>query len=541
MKVAVYVRKSKFIDTSESVENQIKLCKEKIYSLFKNEDIEFTIFQDEGYSGATTNRPKFKELINNLKSFDVLVCYRLDRISRNVADFAETFKFLEANNCDFVSASENHDTTSPLGRAMLYMASVFAQLERETTAERIRDNMLTLAKDGKWTGGRYPLGFKGEKSTYISDTGMKKQCSKLVIDENDIEIVKLIYKTYLNVGSLAQTETVLMQNGIKNKDNKFFDCSSLKIILSNPVYCKANKTVYDYLANDGLNVYGEVDNIHSFLSYNKTSSAIIKGKKSKINNPKNKWIVAITNIEGIFEAEYWLSVQNILNGNSSSFPKLPKKHTALLSGKVYCSQCGSKMIVRNGKKLVSGIQQYDYTCSLKRRSKLQLCQSSNINTTLLDSSVILKLKELWPNKQSIITSLKEENIKEVSNDPKEEIKILSDSILTRKKQIDNLLTLLSNDITLKDEIFDKITKLKNEINDLQIKIETLNNSINKFKNNKYNVELIEELLSKCKDMDVATDEEKKFIVSMLIDSVYADKDSGKLHINFNLDILNKKK
>lgn len=541
MKIAIYVRKSKFIDTSESVENQIKLCKEKIYNLFKNKDIDFVIFQDEGYSGATTNRPKFKELINNLKSFDVLACYRIDRLSRNVADFAETFKLLELNNCDFVSASEDYNTTTPMGRAMLYMACVFAQLERETTAERIRDNMLTLAKDGKWTGGKYPLGFKGEKSTYISDSGMKKQCSKLIVDENDIETVKLIYKTYLELGSLTQTETFLMQNGVKNKDGKFFDMSSLKIILSNPVYCKADKNIYDYLANQDLNIYGEVDNIHSFLSYNKTSSVLINDKKSKIINPKDKWIVAITNIVGVFEADYWLSVQKKLNDNSSSFPKLKRKHNAILSGKIYCKQCGSKMIVRNGKKLISGIQQYDYTCSLKRKSKSKLCQSSNINTQLLDNSIILKLKDLWPEKQNIINKLKNENNKEVSIDPKEEIKNLSDSIANRKKQIANLLIILSNDINFKDEISEKIEELKNEINNLQIKIETLNNSITESRNDKYNIELIELLLEKCKNIDSTNDKEKEFIVNFMIKSVYADKDSGKVKLNFNLDILNKKK
>ncbi len=81
MKVAIYVRKSKFIDTSESIINQIKMCKDKIKNKYPNEKIEFFKFEDEGYSGATINRPNFQRLMDDIKSYDILVCYRLDRIS----------------------------------------------------------------------------------------------------------------------------------------------------------------------------------------------------------------------------------------------------------------------------------------------------------------------------------------------------------------------------------------------------------------------------------------------------------------------------
>src|SRR3712207_3673241 len=132
---------------------------------------EFIIYEDEGFSGSNINRPKFKELLLDVKKnkFNVLICYRLDRISRNVADFSSTLELLQSNNISFVSIKEQFDTSTPMGKAMVYIASVFAQLERETIAERIRDNMLELSKTGRWLGGQTPLGFNSKKITYFDN------------------------------------------------------------------------------------------------------------------------------------------------------------------------------------------------------------------------------------------------------------------------------------------------------------------------------------------------------------------------------------
>lgn len=532
LKIAIYVRKSKFVDTSESTENQIKMCKEHILFRFRNEEVEFAIYEDEGYSGETTNRPKFKEMIRDIKKFNYLVCYRLDRISRNVADFAETLSILESNNCKFISVTENFDTSSPMGRAMIYIASVFAQLERETTAERIRDNMLVLAKDGKWTGGNYPLGFTSITSEYIDESGNTKKCSKLIIDPVDIETVKLIYDTYLKVGSLSGTETFLLQNNIKNKKGTFYDASSLRIILENPVYCKVNDAVIDFLKEDGLQSFGTPDRIHSYLSYNKTRSVTINGKKTKAINPKEEWIVALSPIEGIFDAEYWLKVQRQLKDNRDYFPRIPRKHNALFSGKVYCKRCGSNMIVRNGKKTISGTQNYDYTCSLKRKSKSSLCQSKNINIDILDNIVISQIKNLWPTKNEILLSLKQKEIKEKAIDPKIEINKLNNLINEKKRKIDNLIDAAFTDDELRVEFLRKAKIIKKEVSDLEIKMNSLNSNIKQSHEQKLNISIIEEMLEKCSNIDSMSKEEKEKLAHFFIDSIYADKSTGEIIVNF---------
>ena len=104
------------------------------------------------------------EVLNEgvLSAFAAIVVYRFDRISRNIGDFAKLIEDLGDRHIDFISIREQFDTSYPMGRAMMYIASVFSQLERETIAERIRDNMHELSKTGRWLGGTTPTGYASE-------------------------------------------------------------------------------------------------------------------------------------------------------------------------------------------------------------------------------------------------------------------------------------------------------------------------------------------------------------------------------------------
>ena len=153
--VAIYSRKSKFTGKGESIENQIEMCRQYIkmhYPEIADDKIE--TYEDEGYSGKSIQRPQFKKMMEDCHKHKIkmIVCYRFDRVSRNIKDFAELIQELEQLKISFVSIKENFDTTSPMGRAMMFISSVFSQLERETIAERIRDNMHELAKSGRWLG-----------------------------------------------------------------------------------------------------------------------------------------------------------------------------------------------------------------------------------------------------------------------------------------------------------------------------------------------------------------------------------------------------
>ena len=161
----IYSRKSKFTGKGESIENQIELCRQYIAMHFGEDASEnVLVYEDEGFSGGNLARPQFKKMMKDSQkiAFAAIVVYRFDRISRNIGDFAKLIEDLGDRNIDFISIREQFDTSSPMGRAMMYIASVFSQLERETIAERIRDNMHELSKTGRWLGGTTPTGYASE-------------------------------------------------------------------------------------------------------------------------------------------------------------------------------------------------------------------------------------------------------------------------------------------------------------------------------------------------------------------------------------------
>jgi site-specific DNA recombinase len=141
---AIYARKSVEEDSSNSVDNQV----ERGISYCKLRGWNYVVYKDEGISGKDTNREGFQQMMKDAEKgrFQYIITYKLDRISRNVADFANFTNKLDQLGIGYISLTENFDTSTPIGRAMMYIAAVFAQLERETIAERVRDNMLDNAK-----------------------------------------------------------------------------------------------------------------------------------------------------------------------------------------------------------------------------------------------------------------------------------------------------------------------------------------------------------------------------------------------------------
>ena len=130
-------------------------------------------------------------------------------ISRNVADFSSTLELLQKYNVNFISIKERFDTSTPLGRAMIYIASVFAQLERETIAERVRDNMIQLAKSGRWLGGNIPYGFNIARKTYISDF-KEKEFSILSPNKKSLKLLTLFILIILRLTLYAKSHDFLM-------------------------------------------------------------------------------------------------------------------------------------------------------------------------------------------------------------------------------------------------------------------------------------------------------------------------------------------
>lgn len=540
-RIAIYSRKSRFTGKGDSIENQIEMCKEHIKKFVSN-DVEFLIYEDEGFSGGNTNRPAFKRLINDIKygSIDLLICYRLDRISRNVADFSSVLDILQEYKVDFISIKEQFDTSSPMGRAMIYIASVFAQLERETIAERIKDNMLEMAKKGKWTGGKLPLGFISKKTAYIDEEGKKRFKVTLVHDTKDLEFVKFLYEKYLELGSLHKLETYTHENNIRSESGKIFEKSTLKIILQNPIYVKADENVFNYFENKGWSVYGEPDGIHSLLSYNKTETAKKDGKLTKRNKDESESLVAVSNIEGYIDSSLWLKVQYQFKKNKDTFPRLGKTHNALLVGKLFCGNCGTRMIIQHGRtSSKTGIKNFYYVCSLKKTSKKKLCKAHNVKTDFLENLVLDALEKLYDKKEYISDSLKinlkqNKNTIEEINNTKKLIEINNTKLCTLVEKLS-----LDFDNLISDILIPEMKKLKLEINALESKLEDLKLKKQDSEMNRIEIDLITSLLNKCKNIKELDRIEQKQIINCLIDSIYYysnDNGNDKIKIKFINDI-----
>lgn len=470
MIIAIYSRKSVFTGKGDSVENQVQLCKEYIEKIFPDEEIDYRLYEDEGFSGGNTNRPKFKELITdaNNKKFKILICYRLDRISRNVSDFSSTLDLLQKNDINFISIKEQFDTSTPMGRAMIYIASVFAQLERETIAERVKDNMLELAKSGRWLGGQTPLGFNSKPITYLDENLKERTLYILEPIEEEINTVRLIYNKYNETNSLRQTYTFLLQHNIKTKNGKDWNVKAISEILSAPVYVKSSHNVIKYLSSIGIKTIG-TPNGNGFLTYNKK-----KGKYTYRN--QTEWIAAVSNHKGIIDDDFWIEIQHIKNANKTKSPRLGKTHNVLLSGLIRCSKCNSPMGVVHGRVGADGNKIYYYACTLKQNSKGTRCNMHNIRADYADKEVIKALKNyLVFTPQKLISQLELINLAQSNKKPSICLLItnLEKEKLTLEKSIENLVIQLSENAnsSASKHIIKAIENNENKLKDLINKID----------------------------------------------------------------------
>lgn len=492
MIAAIYSRKSIFTGKGESIENQIELCRDYGSRLGVTE---YIIYEDEGFSGGNTNRPRFQQLLKDAKDkkFNVLICYRLDRISRNVADFSSTLEMLQNNNIDFVSIKEQFDTSTPMGRAMVYISSVFAQLERETIAERVRDNMLQLAKTGRWLGGQEPMGYSAERITYIDEELKERSLMRLIPMEEELEIVKLIFNKYLEVRSISQVVKHLLLTGVKGKNGGEWASMQVRRILSNPLYVKSTDKVENYLKSLGINVYGKA-NGSGYLTYNKTKNIIQE-------RDLTEWIAAVGKHPGIIEGELWLEAQSLLEGNKDK--KLPRLGTgdsnALLTGILKCSKCGSNMKIKQGhsSRTKEDLKFNYYVCSSKDNSYGSKCTSKNIRVDRLDKLVVEQVRAY--SKELLIDELSAAIKNEVeTNYLPGHIESIKETIEEKEVAINNLVKQLamSNNEHIGKYIFSEMEKITNEINQLKEDMQTIENANDTFNDQIDNTEIVLDALVK---------------------------------------------
>ena len=190
-------------------------------------------YDDGGISGGTMERPALQRLLTDIRErrVDVVVVYKIDRLTRSLADFAKIVEIFDHAEASFVSVTQQFNTTTSMGRLTLNVLLSFAQFEREVTAERIRDKIAASKKKGMWMGGTVPLGYRAENR-------------KLVVDEQEAEIVRLLFRRYLELKSVRALSQEARSRGLaaplqRNGGSmrlRSFCRGNLYHLLSNPIY-----------------------------------------------------------------------------------------------------------------------------------------------------------------------------------------------------------------------------------------------------------------------------------------------------------------
>ncbi|MBR6789781.1 MAG: recombinase family protein [Oscillospiraceae bacterium] len=467
----IYSRKSRFTGKGESIENQIELCRQYITAHYGEDAAKnVLVYEDEGFSGGTLDRPQFKKMMadSQTMTFAAIVVYRLDRISRNIGDFANLIEDLNNRGIDFISIREQFDTGSPMGRAMMYIASVFSQLERETIAERIRDNMLELAKTGRWLGGTTPTGFRSASVTSVTIDGRTRRAHMLERIDDECRLVELIFSKFTELRSLTLLEAFLLKNFYKTKNGRNFTRFALRNILTNPVYAIADKDTYRYFSDHGCIVTSECaafDGECGIMPYNRTDQRTGSRHNS---HPMEEWIIAVGKHRGLIAGSRWIMVQEILEQNRSRSYRKPRGHRALLSGVLVCGQCGAFMRPKaSSYRYGEPGNTFSYRCSLKERSKGSRCCSPNVNGTILDEMVIGHLAQMSSSPIALIGRLND-GLKLLSgkgDDTDSEIRQLNARIRGCESEIRNLVSALGRDPnpSAADYLLEQMDELRRKI------------------------------------------------------------------------------
>ncbi len=381
--IGIYPRKSVYRDNSDSVQVQIQLCKEYAGIIYKDQDVEFRIYDlDEGFSGKNTNRPSFQQMMQDVRAnlLDVVMVYKLDRISRNVQEFSSMYEVFQRHNVSFISVKESFDTTTPMGRTVMYILAAFAQLERENTSERVADNMLALGTSGKWTGGKCPSGF-----TSVRQKCGSKEHSFLIVDPEKIWLPKLLYSLLLDGYTITAIERYCRDHGIRSQTGKFLNTSQIYNIIKNPVYCQNSPDAWYYFHDSGCTLpsLDSFDGSKGLIGYGKTKT----GSVSQPRQEMSSWTIAIGVHDPVIPAQEWIAAQKRLGINKQI--RTSKHEAGLLKGVLKCS-CGSRMDVRTYYK--NNIRFSYYFCTTMARQGKGVCSSEYIRIEKLDE---LFLKELY--------------------------------------------------------------------------------------------------------------------------------------------------
>lgn len=503
---AIYARQSVDKKESLSIEGQIELCQ----AMGKDA----IIYKDKGYSGKNTERPELQRLLEDITAdkIEKVIVYKLDRISRNITDFYKLYEIMNEHKCEFVSVSEAFDTSNAMGRAMMGILAVFAQMERENIQKRVKDNYYyRTATTGSWAGGPAPYGFKNGRNAQGKPT--------LIPIKEEIEAVQSAFALYYGADTctLGEVARWLNTNGYKPHKREVFDSVTVSKILQNPIYVKADKTLYAYFKTRKINFLNDED------QWNGTTAAHVIGKKIGNSNIRKyttmkEQSIYLTNFAGVLDSVVYINVQERLAKNEQFARANAGGALEELSGKLKCGCCG--YAIKAYSKSTNGRPYLD--CYGNRTLHLCKCRYNKVNFYDLQTLIGNEIQKQLDDMENLRYQKAVENAE------------LEEQINSIKADIDKLIALsLHSDLTA-EALVSAIEQKQSELNQLELKHQMNKTSANMTKVYfSSNVNIRHEFENGLIYDNLRT-EQKKEVVGLLIDKINLTEDINTFEIVWNI-------
>ncbi|WP_270598954.1 recombinase family protein [Clostridium baratii] len=509
-RVAIYCRVSTVEQAEEgySVDEQRRRCIE--YCDKEGHEV-FKVYEDRGISGKNiSGRPGLKDLLKNAndKKFDLVVVWKLNRISRRLIDILNIVDTLDKNNIAFRSLTESFETETPAGKLQLNIMGAISEFERGTIADNVKMGMMARAREGKWNGGKV-LGYDVVE---IPSEGKKRKETKLVINEKEAMTVRRIFELYSEGHGYKATVNRVNKEGHKSKRGNAFSTASIKEILKNPVYIGK-------------------------IRYNVRQDWNEKRRKNINPNP----ILVDGEHDAIIDNETWEKVQIILKDRSKTHNRVYDSEFPL-SGLLKCPVCGASMTIsRSYHKRKDGtkkVAEY-YACGNWKNKGTAVCNSNSIRAKVADETVISKLIETVNNEL-----LLKKVINNINKNKSSKLKPKLDEMNVVNKEIDRLsskknssIELFEDGILTKSELAERIKKLNEEIDTLKFRLDELKQDVMLAEGKPVPFELVSQVMNKFGEIfkESSTRQQRKQLLNLLVSKITIDKsrniDSIELQIN----------
>ena len=513
-RVAIYCRVSTIEQAEEGYSIDEQNVKIREYCEREGHEI-YNLYEDRGISGKNiTNRPGIKQLLEDATNnkFDLVIVWKLNRISRKLLDILNIVDLLNKHNIAFRSLTESFETETPSGKLQLNIMGAIGEFERETIAENVKLGLVARARDGRWCGG-VVLGYD---LVELPNEGKKRKNTILKINEVEANTVRRIFDLYSQGYGYKAVVNRINNEGRKTKRNSSFAVSTVKDILQNPVYI--GKIRY---------------NVRQDWS---------KKRRNNINaNP----ILSDGIHEPIIDIETWNKVQVILKERSKKHNKIYDSEFPL-TGILKCPVCGAGMTInRSTSKRKDGTRRINeyYSCGNWKNKGTAVCNSNSIRVELADEYVLNKIMELI-NDESILRKV----IDNINKNKSTKLKPILEQLEQINREIEKLTDKKNKNIELfEDRILDKselstrVKAINNEIEKLKYREQELKQDLQLAEGDPIPFEVVNEVMQRFKEvfLEMSTSQQRKQLIHLLVSKITINKEReiDSIEIQINDDVI----